>query len=33
LSASTLDVLIKLKAYSGKSVDWILAGEEPGGRR
>ena len=29
LSAPTPDILLKLKAYSGKTVDWILAGEEP----
>jgi transcriptional regulator with XRE-family HTH domain len=27
-SAPTLDVLSKLKAYSGKRIDWILSGEE-----
>ena len=27
-SAPTLEILLKLKAYSGKSVDWILTGEE-----
>ena len=26
-SAPTLGILLKLKAYSGKSVDWILTGE------
>jgi transcriptional regulator with XRE-family HTH domain len=26
-STPTLDILLKLKAYSGKSVDWILTGE------
>lgn len=25
-SAPTLEMLLKLKAYSGKSVDWILTG-------
>jgi len=25
----TADVLLKLKAYSGKSIDWIVTGEEP----
>ncbi len=25
----TTEVLLKLKAYSGKSIDWILTGEEP----
>jgi len=28
LSAPTPDILLKLKAYSGKTIDWILAGEE-----
>jgi len=27
-SAPTLEVLMRLKAYSGKSLDWIVAGEE-----
>jgi transcriptional regulator with XRE-family HTH domain len=27
LSAPTADVLLKLKAHSGKSIDWILTGE------
>jgi transcriptional regulator with XRE-family HTH domain len=27
LSAPTVEVLLKLKAYSGKSIDWILTGE------
>lgn len=26
-SAPTVELLLKLKAYSGKSVDWILIGE------
>jgi len=26
-SAPTLEILLKLKAHSGKSVDWILTGE------
>ncbi len=26
-SAPTLEVLLKLKAYSGRSIDWILTGE------
>ena len=26
-SAPTLGILLKLKAYSGKSVDWILTGK------
>lgn len=29
LSAPTVEFLLKLKAYSGKSVDWILTGEGP----
>jgi len=28
LSAPTPDILLKLKAYSRKTIDWILAGEE-----
>ncbi len=28
LSAPTPDILLRLKAYSGKSIDWILTGEE-----
>ena len=28
LSAPTLEILLKLKAYSGRSVDWILTGDE-----
>ncbi len=28
-SAPTPDILLKLKAYSGRSIDWILTGEEP----
>jgi transcriptional regulator with XRE-family HTH domain len=31
-SAPTPDILLKLKTYSGKSIDWILTGEEPGAR-
>jgi len=27
-SAPTLEFLLKLKAYSGKSLDWIVSGEE-----
>lgn len=27
-SSPTLEILLKLKTYSGKSVDWILTGEE-----
>ena len=27
-SAPTVEILLKLKAYSGKSIDWILTGEE-----
>jgi transcriptional regulator with XRE-family HTH domain len=26
LSVPTLEVLLKLKAYSGKSIDWIVTG-------
>lgn len=26
-SAPTIEVLLKLKAYSGKTIDWILTGE------
>jgi len=26
-SAPTLDILLKLKAFSGRSIDWILTGE------
>jgi transcriptional regulator with XRE-family HTH domain len=29
LNIPTADVLMKLKAYSGKSIDWMLTGEEP----
>jgi transcriptional regulator with XRE-family HTH domain len=32
-SAPTLEILVKLRAYSGKSIDWILTGEEPGEKR
>ena len=32
-SAPTPEILLKLKAYSGKSIDWILTGEEPAGQR
>ncbi len=28
-SEPTVEVLLKLKAYSGKSTDWILTGEAP----
>jgi transcriptional regulator with XRE-family HTH domain len=27
LSAPTVEFLLKLRAYSGRSVDWILSGE------
>jgi DNA-binding transcriptional regulator YiaG len=27
-SAPTMEMLLKLKAYSGKSIDWIVTGEE-----
>jgi transcriptional regulator with XRE-family HTH domain len=33
LSAPTPDILLKLKSYSGKSIDWILGGEEPKSER
>ncbi|HXZ32495.1 MAG TPA: helix-turn-helix transcriptional regulator [Terriglobales bacterium] len=29
-SAPTLELLFKLKAYSGKSIDWIATGEDQG---
>jgi transcriptional regulator with XRE-family HTH domain len=29
-SAPTLDVLIKLKAYSGRGIDWIVTGTDAG---
>jgi transcriptional regulator with XRE-family HTH domain len=32
LSAPTPDILLRLKTYSGKSIDWILTGEEPKAR-
>ena len=28
LSAPTLELLLKLKSYSGRSLDWIVTGEE-----
>jgi len=28
-SAPTVEILFKLKAYSGKTIDWILTGEGP----
>jgi transcriptional regulator with XRE-family HTH domain len=28
-SSPTIEILLKLKAFSGKSVDWILTGENP----
>ena len=28
LNLPTSELLVKLKAYSGKSIDWILTGEE-----
>jgi transcriptional regulator with XRE-family HTH domain len=31
--APTMYLLLKLKAYSGKSIDWILTGEDPSGPR
>jgi transcriptional regulator with XRE-family HTH domain len=27
-NAPTLELLLRLKAHSGKSIDWILTGEE-----
>ncbi len=30
LSAPTLEVLLRLKKHSGKSVDWILTGDSKG---
>jgi transcriptional regulator with XRE-family HTH domain len=27
-SAPTLDVLLRLRVYTGKSIDWIVTGEE-----
>jgi transcriptional regulator with XRE-family HTH domain len=27
-ASPTLDVLLRLKVYSGKSIDWIVTGEE-----
>jgi transcriptional regulator with XRE-family HTH domain len=32
-SAPTPDILLKLKAFSGRSIDWILTGEEPRAER
>jgi len=29
-SAPTLDLLLRLKTYSGRSIDWIVTGEEVG---
>ena len=29
-SVPTLEVLLKLRAYSGRSIDWIVAGEVAG---
>jgi len=31
-SVPTLEVLAKLKAYSGRSIDWIVEGEERSGK-
>jgi len=28
-SVPTVEILLKLKSYSGRSIDWILTGEEP----
>jgi hypothetical protein len=30
LSAPPLEILLKLKAYSGSSIDWIVTGENEG---
>ena len=27
----TMDILLKLKVFSGRSIDWIVTGEEGGG--
>ena len=27
----TIDILLKLKTFSGRSIDWIVTGEEGGG--
>lgn len=32
-SAPTLEILLKLRNYSGKSIDWILTGSEPSEHR
>jgi transcriptional regulator with XRE-family HTH domain len=29
-SMPTLELLLSLRAYSGRSIDWIVTGEEPG---
>ena len=29
-SAPTLEILLKLKSYSGRSIDWIATGEDEG---
>jgi transcriptional regulator with XRE-family HTH domain len=29
----TLEVLLNLKAHSGKTIDWIVAGEEISGKK
>lgn len=29
INLPTTEVLLKLRAYSGRSIDWILTGEEP----
>ena len=31
-SAPTLNILLRLKFYSQKSIDWILLGQQPGGK-
>lgn len=33
LSVPTLEFLLALKAYSGKSIDWIATGEESSGSK
>jgi DNA-binding XRE family transcriptional regulator len=32
-SAPTLDILLKLKAYSGRTIDWIVTGVDEGPRK
>jgi transcriptional regulator with XRE-family HTH domain len=33
LNLPPTEVLLKLRAYSGKSIDWILTGEKPEAKR